>query len=41
MKQKLASNRLTRPLFDTDLFRQNIEKAYLAMWQAWRAGERP
>jgi predicted O-linked N-acetylglucosamine transferase (SPINDLY family) len=39
MKQKLARNRFTHPLFDTDLFRQDIEKAYLAMWQAWRTGE--
>jgi predicted O-linked N-acetylglucosamine transferase (SPINDLY family) len=41
MKNKLAHNRLTHPLFDTDLFRQDIENAYLAIWRAWRTGERP
>jgi predicted O-linked N-acetylglucosamine transferase (SPINDLY family) len=41
MKKKLARNRLTRPLFDTDLFRRDIENAYIAMWQAWRGGESP
>jgi predicted O-linked N-acetylglucosamine transferase (SPINDLY family) len=35
--------RLTRscPLFDTDLFRRNIETAYARMWERWRAGEKP
>jgi predicted O-linked N-acetylglucosamine transferase (SPINDLY family) len=41
LKEKLARNRDTHPLFDTDLFRQGIEKAYIAMWQAWRNGEAP
>jgi len=36
-------SRLTRdcPLFDTDLFRRNIEAAYLRMWEIWLAGEKP
>lgn len=36
-------NRLTRncPLFDTDLFRRNIEAAYSRMWEMWLAGESP
>jgi protein O-GlcNAc transferase len=41
LKQILARNRLTHPLFDTDLFRRDIETAYTAMWQAWRKGESP
>jgi predicted O-linked N-acetylglucosamine transferase (SPINDLY family) len=38
-----VKNRLSRncPLFDTDLFRRNIEAAYLRMWQMWLAGEPP
>jgi len=41
VKQKLADNRLSCPLFDTDLFRKNLESAYLTMWQAWQKGEAP
>jgi protein O-GlcNAc transferase len=41
LKQKLAQNRLTYPLFDTDLFRRNIEAAYTAMWRGWKNGEAP
>ena len=39
----LLKSRLTRncPLFDTDLFRRNIEAAYIAMWERWLAGEKP
>jgi predicted O-linked N-acetylglucosamine transferase (SPINDLY family) len=35
--------KLTRncPLFDTDLFRRNIEAAYARMWEMWLAGEKP
>jgi len=38
IKGRLARN---CPLFDTDLFRRNIETAYLRMWQMWLAGEKP
>jgi protein O-GlcNAc transferase len=40
---KLLKSRLTRncPLFDTDLFRRNIEAAYIAMSERWLAGEKP
>ncbi len=38
---RLATNRLTHPLFDTDRFRRHIEAAYLQMWEIWRRGERP
>jgi predicted O-linked N-acetylglucosamine transferase (SPINDLY family) len=41
LKQKLAQNRLTTPLFDTDLFRKNIELAYTAIWEARKKGEAP
>jgi protein O-GlcNAc transferase len=41
VKQKLADNRLHCPLFDTDLFRRNLESAYVTMWQAWQKGEAP
>jgi protein O-GlcNAc transferase len=39
--QKLASNRATCPLFDTERFTWHIEAAYLAMWEAHRAGRMP
>jgi predicted O-linked N-acetylglucosamine transferase (SPINDLY family) len=41
VKQKLADNRLRCPLFDTDLFRKNLESAYATMWRAWQKGEAP
>lgn len=41
LKRKLAQNRLTTPLFDTDQFRKNIETAYTAMWEALKRGEAP
>ena len=41
LRQKLADNRLTCPLFDTDRFRKNLESAYEAMWQAWQMGQPP
>ncbi len=38
-----VKKRLTRncPLFDTDLFRRNIETAYTRMWDNWLAGGAP
>lgn len=41
LKQKLAGNRLSCPLFDTDRFRRNIEAAYTAMIAAQKRGEAP
>jgi predicted O-linked N-acetylglucosamine transferase (SPINDLY family) len=41
LKEKLARNRLTQPLFDTDLLRRNIESAYRGMWETWRSGKPP
>jgi predicted O-linked N-acetylglucosamine transferase (SPINDLY family) len=44
-KEALAAvkGKVTRdcPLFDTDLFRRNIEAAYIRMWEMWLAGEKP
>jgi protein O-GlcNAc transferase len=39
VRDKLAGNRATHPLFDTDRFRRNIEAAYLRMWETWQRGE--
>jgi protein O-GlcNAc transferase len=41
VKAKLAQNRLTCPLFDTDRFRRHIEAAYMTMWEIWQRGENP
>lgn len=37
IRQKLEKNRLTTPLFDTELFTRNIEKAYTAMYERYHA----
>jgi len=41
IKSKLARNRDTCPLFDTDRFRRHIENAYRAMWEWHQRGETP
>jgi predicted O-linked N-acetylglucosamine transferase (SPINDLY family) len=41
IKQKLAANRLTTPLFDTPLFTRHIEAAYVAMFDRHQAGLAP
>jgi protein O-GlcNAc transferase len=41
IKKRLAENRSTSPLFDTDLMRRNIEEAYTVMWARRQAGESP
>ena len=41
IKRKLADNRLTAPLFDTELFTKHIEAAYTAMYQRHQAGFQP
>ena len=38
---KLAQNRNTYPLFDTDRFRRNIEAAYVTMWERSQRGDPP
>jgi protein O-GlcNAc transferase len=41
LKQRLASNRDTHSLFDTDRFTRNLEAAYLAMWERTQRGQAP
>jgi predicted O-linked N-acetylglucosamine transferase (SPINDLY family) len=41
LKDKLAKNRDTCALFDTEKFARNIEAAYAQMWQRWLEGARP
>jgi predicted O-linked N-acetylglucosamine transferase (SPINDLY family) len=40
-RSKLARNRDTFPLFDTDRFRRHIEAAYITMWERHQRGESP
>jgi len=39
LKQKLAINRATTPLFDTKLFTKHIEIAYTTMWETYQRGQ--
>jgi predicted O-linked N-acetylglucosamine transferase (SPINDLY family) len=41
LKQKLAANRATAPLFDTRLFCGHLENAYARMWESWQRGQAP
>ena len=41
IRQKLARNRVSWPLFDTDRFRGHIEAAYIEMWERHQRGEPP
>jgi predicted O-linked N-acetylglucosamine transferase (SPINDLY family) len=41
IKEKLARNRLTAPLFNTQLFTRHIESAYRAMHERYQAGLPP
>jgi predicted O-linked N-acetylglucosamine transferase (SPINDLY family) len=41
IREKLAANRLSAPLFDTDRFRRHIEAAYATMWERRQRGEPP
>ncbi|MBU3627668.1 tetratricopeptide repeat protein, partial [Polynucleobacter sp. AP-Reno-20A-A9] len=41
IKLKLASNRLSTPLFDTPLFAKNIEAAYTKMYERYQANLQP
>jgi predicted O-linked N-acetylglucosamine transferase (SPINDLY family) len=41
IKEKLAGNRLTSPLFDTPLYTKHLEAAYQAMYQRYQAGLPP
>ena len=37
LKQKLTSNRLTTPLFDTPQFTKDLERAYVQMYERYQA----
>jgi protein O-GlcNAc transferase len=41
VRTKLAQNRLTMPLFNTDRYRRNLEAAFIGMWERHRQGEPP
>jgi len=41
LRRKLADNRRTFPLFDTERFTRHIEAAYTTMWVRAERGERP
>lgn len=41
IRAKLARNRQSFPLFDTDRFRRHIESAYETMWARYQRGEPP
>jgi predicted O-linked N-acetylglucosamine transferase (SPINDLY family) len=41
IRAKLAKNRNTHPLFDTDRFRRHIESAYTTMYDRYQRGEVP
>jgi predicted O-linked N-acetylglucosamine transferase (SPINDLY family) len=41
LKTKLAGNRATSRLFDTDRFRRHLESAYTTMWERAQRGEPP
>jgi protein O-GlcNAc transferase len=41
IKQKLAANRLTMPLYDTRLYTKHLETAYIAMYERFQQGLPP
>ncbi len=41
IKAKLAHNRTTYPLFNSDRFRRHLESAYITMWERHQRGEPP
>ena len=41
LKARLATNRGTCPLFNTDRFRRHIESAYITMWERYQRGDAP
>lgn len=41
IKQKLANNRLTTPLFDIEYFTKNIESAYIQMYERYQVDLKP
>jgi len=41
LKAKLEQNRLTAPLFDTDLYTRDLEVAYSAMYERYQSDLQP
>lgn len=41
IKQRIARNRLTTPLFDVESYTRNLERAYVHMVETWRSGCTP
>jgi predicted O-linked N-acetylglucosamine transferase (SPINDLY family) len=41
IKAKLARNRATYPLFNSERFTRHVEAAYTTMWETWQRGEAP
>jgi len=41
IKVRLEQNRLTAPLFNTDLYTRNLEAAYTAMYERYQSGLQP
>ena len=41
IKEKLARNRLTKPLFDTDLFTRHLEEAYVRVHALFESNQPP
>ena len=41
VRARLAGNRTTALLFDTDRFCRNLERAYMQMWERLRSGRPP
>jgi predicted O-linked N-acetylglucosamine transferase (SPINDLY family) len=41
LRDRLARNKLTSPLFDIARFTRNLETAYQMMWDRWQAGHAP
>jgi predicted O-linked N-acetylglucosamine transferase (SPINDLY family) len=41
IKARLARNRTTCPLFNTQRLARHIEAAYTTMWETWQRGEAP
>lgn len=41
IRARLARNKTTHPLFDTDRFRRHIESAYVTMYERYQRGESP
>jgi protein O-GlcNAc transferase len=41
LRDRLKRNKVSYPLFDSDLYRRNLESAYVRMWEAWQRGDSP